>query len=737
MRLINIHTLQFKNFTQEPPPYAIASHRWCAHETTHQDVRDVRNVDSAGFEKVKNFGKAILSVNDTVQSSAAWAAMGFHLKCDWLWIDTACIDRKDLSELSESINSMFRWYRSAAVCYAYLADVGPMSFHYGAMMDFMRSEWFDRGWTLQELLAPGVVVFLAKDWSVIGHKCPYDKPLCDAICRGFGQRLDFIISRITKVPLDVIRNYSNARYISVKARMSWVGTRKTTRLEDMAYCLLGICDVFMSPIYGEGSYAWKRLLAVVEMAENEEVTTCISKALKGNDSDKKMVATTVSRPHVVLPERKPHLSITPAYVADYARKESLSISVDPCPPMFFSSEIVSPSRERDYTNYISGVVPSRTVAGLRDRSQIIWDATVDVVSVPRSHTVNGPSAVLSVANSGMSSSGSSLGPVRLDFSIQRHNERSALFVATPKPSSLGPVLEPKDLRAWVHLQDFSATTTIRCAECYKQIYTNRVVKCNNRYCSNPVFHQFCSGPTAASEHESTWICEECNESLTASTTIKIPQHRLSHHGQTCDPKDLRLAIEQAALECRTEFEETCCPNQLISSRVEEASPTPKILSSSPSCHSLERINADPSIGGEHTDLDPQDDIMEIPDNEVGLLKMALSDATRSDEELKRIWSLLQELTNEKTRHCNDTASELESEQNAVSDADNIEPALSQYHNPWDDVPSCLESKACPQRDLAHTLGEGVDQTDDLAYKYGQIDDAVSHNDVLCGNPWAD
>jgi hypothetical protein len=183
MRLINIHTLRFKNFTHEPPPYAIASHRWCADETTHQDVRDVRNVNSSGFRKVKNFGKAILSVNETVQSSAAWAAMGFQLKCDWLWIDTACINKRDLSELSESINSMFRWYRSAAVCYAYPADVGPMSFHYGAMMDFMRSEWFERGWTLQELLAPGVVVFLAKDWSVIGHKCPYDKPLCDMVCR--------------------------------------------------------------------------------------------------------------------------------------------------------------------------------------------------------------------------------------------------------------------------------------------------------------------------------------------------------------------------------------------------------------------------------------------------------------------------------------------------------------------------------------------------------------------------
>jgi hypothetical protein len=266
--------------------------------------------------------------------------MGFQLKCDWLWIDTACIDRKDLSELSESINSMFRWYRSAAVCYAYLADVGLMSFQYGAMMDFMRSEWFERGWTLQELLAPGVVVFLAKDWSVIGHKCPYDKPLCDMVCRGFGQRLDFIISRITKIPWAVIQNYSNAKDISIKERMSWIGTRKTTRAEDIAYCLLGICDVFMSPIYGEGSHAWKRLLAVVvDMAKTK------------------------------------------------ARKEMLSVFATTLAPVTVPHEIASPLGEWDPANHISRGVLSRTMNGLRDRSQIIWDATVDVDSVLRSRTV--------------------------------------------------------------------------------------------------------------------------------------------------------------------------------------------------------------------------------------------------------------------------------------------------------------------------------------------------------------
>jgi hypothetical protein len=576
MRLINIHTLQFKNFTHEPPPYAIASHRWCAHETTYQDVRDGRKVDSAGFKKVKNFGKAVLSVNETVQSSFAWAAMGFQLKCDWLWIDTACIDRKDLSELSESINSMFRWYRSAAVCYAYLADVGPMSFQYGAMMDFMRSEWFERGWTLQELLAPGVVVFLAKDWSVIGHKCPYDKPLCDVVCRGFGQRLDFIISRITKVPLDVIRNYSNAKDLSIKERMSWIGIRKTTRPEDIAYCLLGICDVFISPIYGEGSHAWKRLLAVVDMAKTKD------------------------------------------------RKEMLSVSTTTLAPVTVSCEVAPPSRRSDPANHFSRGVLSRTVNGLRDRSQIIWDATFDVDSVLRSRTVTGSSVIISVATEETTSSGPALVPVSLDCSMQRETGHTEVSIATAKPNALGPVLK-----------------------------------------QNP------------------------------------------------------------------------SPAHTISPEIKGADPTLKIISLSSRSHPLERVETNPSTGGQCMDPDPQEDTMEIPDNEIGLLKMALTDDTRSEQDLKRIWSLLQRLTSEKTRPRSDSMSELESEQNAVPDQDNIEPEFSQYHNPWDDVPSCLESTTPLQRDLAHTLGDGVTQTDDLCHEYGRIDDAVSHDNVLCRNPWVD
>jgi hypothetical protein len=358
--------------------------------------------------------------------------------------------------------------------------------------------------------------------------------------------------------------------------MNWLGTRKTTRPEDVAYCLLGICDVFMSPIYGEGSRAWKRLLAVVDVAKTKD------------------------------------------------RKEMLSVYTTALAPVTVPYETAWPTGEWDHANRVSRGVLSKTVNGPRNRSRIIWEATFDVDSVLRSRTVTGSSAILYVAPVETTSLALAPVPVSLDCSMQRETEQTELSDTAAKPNPLGPVL----------------------------IQNSR-------------------------------------------------------------------------------------PTHAISPETEKADPTLTIISLSSSSYSLEQVETIPSTGGEYADLDPQDDIMEIPDNEVDLLKMALSDDTRPDKELKRTWGLLQGLTREKTYHRSDTASELESARNATSDAANIEPAFPQYHNPWDDFPSDPESKACSQRYLAHTLGDGVNQTDDLAYRYGQIDDAVFHEDVLCVNPWAD
>lgn len=71
-------------------------------------------------------------------------------KCsvEWLWIDTCCIDKNSSAELQESISSMFRWYRRARCCLAFLSDVGLKHMDGGSdiMQEFRESVWFTRAW---------------------------------------------------------------------------------------------------------------------------------------------------------------------------------------------------------------------------------------------------------------------------------------------------------------------------------------------------------------------------------------------------------------------------------------------------------------------------------------------------------------------------------------------------------------------------------------------------------------
>jgi hypothetical protein len=105
--------------------------------------------------------------------------------------------------------------------------------------------WFTRGWTLQELLAPERVEFFNKTWDPLGSKeilAPY-------------------ISEITTIPERFIKadQRSKARHPSIAQRMSWAAGRETTRLEDKAYSLLGLFNVNMPLLYGEGAKAFIRL----------------------------------------------------------------------------------------------------------------------------------------------------------------------------------------------------------------------------------------------------------------------------------------------------------------------------------------------------------------------------------------------------------------------------------------------------------------------------------------------
>jgi hypothetical protein len=147
---------------------------------------------------------------------------------------------------------MFRYYRSAGVCYAYLADVPP-STHPDFEKRFPKARWFTRGWTLQELLAPRDVWFFAQDWSLIGVKA-------DMVDQ---------ISEITGIERGFLRG-AELGLASVAKRLSWASERVTTRIEDQAYCLLGIFDVFMPMLYGEGRHAFRRLQDEIMRRTNDQ-----------------------------------------------------------------------------------------------------------------------------------------------------------------------------------------------------------------------------------------------------------------------------------------------------------------------------------------------------------------------------------------------------------------------------------------------------------------------------------
>ncbi|KAK4235402.1 vegetative incompatibility protein HET-E-1 [Achaetomium macrosporum] len=227
MRLLKTRDLDFEEFEndQNRPPYAILSHTWEADEVTFAHHVSRQDPSKAGYAKIRGCCRFAESE-------------GFN----YVWIDSCCIDKSSSAELSEAINSMFQWYRNAAICYAYLSDVHVLEDPAGEMPAFSASRWFTRGWTLQELLAPAELVFLASDWTEIGTKTSLART----------------VSRITRIDEKVLMEGNWAGY-SVAQKMSWAAGRETTRPEDEAYCLMGLFDVNMPLLYGEGRKAFLRL----------------------------------------------------------------------------------------------------------------------------------------------------------------------------------------------------------------------------------------------------------------------------------------------------------------------------------------------------------------------------------------------------------------------------------------------------------------------------------------------
>jgi len=224
MRLLHATSIELKEFSDDSiPKYAIISHRWQDDEVSFQHIQNGSATNKGGYSKLK------LCCRQATKESF-----------EYIWIDTCCIDKTNSVELSESINSMYRWYKNATVCYVYLFDVHSMAVTND--LSFEKSIWFTRGWTLQELIAPPRVEFYNSTWDKLGTK----------------ESLKETISVITGIDVGVLEGVDPESF-SIAKRMSWASKRATTRAEDVAYSLLGLFGINMPMIYGEGEGAFLRL----------------------------------------------------------------------------------------------------------------------------------------------------------------------------------------------------------------------------------------------------------------------------------------------------------------------------------------------------------------------------------------------------------------------------------------------------------------------------------------------
>ena len=207
----------------------------------------------AGWSEQPAYGKIIGTCRQALEDGLEYA-----------WIDTCCIQKSSSSELSEAINSMFRWYRNSTVCYVYMADMPANSGFLDCLQTerdedrtrllFRKSRWFKRGWTLQELLAPISLTFFDCDWGSLGSL----------------ENLSSAVSSITGIDSSLLSHSSELGDFSVAKRMSWASKRSTTRVEDRAYSLLGLFDINMPMLYGEGEKAFLRLQEEIVRSSSDQ-----------------------------------------------------------------------------------------------------------------------------------------------------------------------------------------------------------------------------------------------------------------------------------------------------------------------------------------------------------------------------------------------------------------------------------------------------------------------------------
>ncbi|KAG1723421.1 heterokaryon incompatibility protein-domain-containing protein [Suillus paluster] len=216
--------------------YTTLSHRWGEGEPSYGTFEEMNKSElkTPGFEKLMNF----------CEKAREYCT-------EFAWSDTCCIDKSSSAELDESIHSMCQWYHKSEICIAHLAQSKTMD-------DIPCNKWTERGWTLQKLLAPIHIKFFNQHWIPMMHNQNDKHPDMERS----GCIMLSTLESATGIPCHDICDFAPAAFW-VNERMQWAARRKTTRVEDMAYSLMGIFNVSLQIAYGEGECAFSRLIEAI------------------------------------------------------------------------------------------------------------------------------------------------------------------------------------------------------------------------------------------------------------------------------------------------------------------------------------------------------------------------------------------------------------------------------------------------------------------------------------------
>lgn len=247
MRLLHTKTRRFRDVSADvpTPKYAILSHTWGVSnsEVSMKELQSLHDADTSS--KVKTEIKNRAGYDKIIRVCREAQSDGY----DYVWIDTCCV-ADTYSEESEAVIGMFTWYRQAQVCYAWLRDVkarkpdDEKDCSLVGEKELRKARWFTRGWTVLELVAPQKVEFFDKDWRFLGTR----------------RTLKTLLSGITGIDELVLTGGEKLKDVSVAKRMGWMAGRQTRRAEDVVYSLMGIFNVSMPVLYGEGKKkAFQRL----------------------------------------------------------------------------------------------------------------------------------------------------------------------------------------------------------------------------------------------------------------------------------------------------------------------------------------------------------------------------------------------------------------------------------------------------------------------------------------------